>query len=69
MTEALPAQQDRRPGDIGFAAHARGAGAVQPVGDALGHPAGHHTAEGAGEHRHRGAAQSVQDGAGFGVRR
>lgn len=62
----LPAEQDRRPGDVGAVAHARAAGSVEPVGDALGHPAGHHAAEGAGEHRDRGAAQSVQDGARFG---
>lgn len=62
----LPAEQDRRPGDVGAVAHARAAGSVEPVGDALGHPAGHHAAEGAGEHRDRGAAESVQDGARFG---
>lgn len=57
----LPAEQHRRPVDDGRPPHAGGAGAVEPVGDALGDPAGHDAAEGAGEHRDRGATESVQD--------
>ncbi|GGJ07243.1 hypothetical protein GCM10010121_017090 [Streptomyces brasiliensis] len=48
----LPGQQDGRAGD-------RGRGTVQPVGDALGDTAGHHSAERAGEQCDARAAEAA----------